>query len=58
VLARGYSIVCDDAGRIVTDSTTLEPSQRIAVSFHRGRALARVEQCGDGIERAAPANSQ
>lgn len=58
VLARGYSIVSDDAGRIVTDCTTLEPSQRIAVSFHRGRALARVEECCASIERAAPDDSR
>ena len=42
VLARGYSIVCDEAGRIVHDSRTLEPNDVIAVSFHSGCAQARI----------------
>ena len=42
VLARGYSMVTDDAGRIVRDSSTLEPNDRIAVLFHTGRANATV----------------
>jgi exodeoxyribonuclease VII large subunit len=42
VLARGYSVVRDAAGRIVSDSAMLEPSARIAVHFHRGRAEATV----------------
>ena len=42
VLARGYSMVTDDAGRIVRDSSTLEPNDRIAVLFHTGRAHATV----------------
>ena len=42
VLARGYSIVTDSAGRILSDSRSLEPNDRIAVSFHSGRADAQV----------------
>ena len=42
VLARGYSIVSDHAGRIVRDSATLEPNENIAVCFHTGRANATV----------------
>jgi len=42
VLARGYSIVTDESGNIIRDSTALEPNERITVSFHRGRAEACV----------------
>ena len=42
VLARGYSIVCDEAGRIIHDSRTLEPNDAIVVSFHSGCAQARI----------------
>lgn len=42
VLARGYAIVADTRGQIVRDSSELEPSQQIAVLFHRGRAQAAV----------------
>lgn len=42
VLARGYSVVADDQGRVVRDSTALEPRQRFAVLFHRGRVDATV----------------
>jgi len=42
VLARGYSIVTDQAGRILNDSRSLEPNDRIAVHFHSGRADAQV----------------
>jgi len=42
VLARGYSMVTDEAGRIVCDSRALEPNDRIAVFFHTGRANATV----------------
>ncbi|WP_301100515.1 exodeoxyribonuclease VII large subunit [Propionivibrio sp.] len=42
VLARGYSIVSDEAGRILRDCGSLEPNDRIAVLFHAGRANATV----------------
>lgn len=42
VLARGYSIVSDEAGRILRDSASLEPTDRITVCFHTGRANATV----------------
>lgn len=40
VLARGYSIVTDASGTILRSSSTLEPNDRITVSFHAGRAEA------------------
>ncbi len=43
VLARGYSIVADANGKIVRDSASLEPNDRITVSFHTGRALATID---------------
>ena len=42
VLKRGYSMVTDAAGRILRDSRSLEPNDRIAVSFHAGHAEATV----------------
>lgn len=42
VLARGYSIVQDDQGKIVRDALTLRPADRLHVRFHRGRADAEV----------------
>ncbi|MDR2788791.1 MAG: exodeoxyribonuclease VII large subunit [Candidatus Accumulibacter sp.] len=44
VMARGYSLVRDAEGRIVRDSRALEPNVLITVSFHAGRAKARVTQ--------------
>jgi exodeoxyribonuclease VII large subunit len=42
VLARGYSIVTNSDGHILSDSRSLEPNDRIAVCFHSGRADAQV----------------
>ena len=42
VLARGYSIVTDASGTILRSSDTLEPNDRITVSFHAGRAEASI----------------
>ena len=42
VLARGYSIVTNEKGKILRDSRFLEPNDRITVSFYRGRADAMV----------------
>jgi len=42
VLARGYSIVTDESGRILRSSSGLEPNDRVNVSFHAGRAEARI----------------
>ncbi len=42
ILARGYSIVTDNAGRILRDSRSLEPNDPIAVCFHSGRAEATI----------------
>lgn len=42
VLSRGYSIVTDEAGKILRSSQSLEPNNRITVSFHTGRAEANV----------------
>ena len=51
VLSRGYSIVTDEAGKILRDSSTLEPNDRIAVCFHRGRAEATVTSASQDVER-------
>ncbi|MDR2613900.1 MAG: exodeoxyribonuclease VII large subunit [Candidatus Accumulibacter sp.] len=42
VMARGYSVVRDTEGRIVRDGRTLEPNDAITVSFHTGRAEAKI----------------
>lgn len=42
VLARGYAMVADEQGRLVRDSKTLEPKQRVAVFLGQGRFAARV----------------
>lgn len=42
VLARGYSIVSDNSGKIISDTSNLEQNDRITVSFHRGRADATI----------------
>ena len=42
VLGRGYAVVASERGDLVRDAADLEPSQRIAVFFHRGRAEASV----------------
>jgi exodeoxyribonuclease VII large subunit len=47
VLARGYSIVADATGRIVRDGRTLEPNDKITVSFHTGRAQATIDSVSD-----------
>lgn len=57
VLARGYSVVADENGKIIRDSLTLEPSQRIAVLFHRGRADAAVLAVFDDDAAALAASS-
>lgn len=54
VLARGYSVVTDNQGKIVRDSKSLEPNSRIAVHLHRGRLDATVTSIvkDDGIASA------
>jgi len=42
VLARGYSIVTDASGHVLRSSGGLEPNDCINVSFHAGRAEARI----------------
>lgn len=42
VLARGYSIVTDEAGNILRNSQSLEPNDRITVSFYSGHVDAMV----------------
>ncbi|MDR2195607.1 MAG: exodeoxyribonuclease VII large subunit [Gallionellaceae bacterium] len=43
VLARGYSLVRDEQGAIVTDSATLKTGERLAVRFARGEAGVEVK---------------
>ncbi len=48
VLCRGYSIVEDDRGEIVSDASILEPGERVRIRFGKGEAQARVlsgDQC-------------
>lgn len=47
VLARGYGIVRDGAGRVVTDSAGLAVGQTVTVSLRRGEVDARVESKRD-----------
>jgi exodeoxyribonuclease VII large subunit len=43
VLARGFSIVRDASGALVSDSTGMEIGQTLEVEFARGSASTRVE---------------
>lgn len=43
VLARGYSMVRDAEGRIVTDSATVEVGQALDITLAKGRVDARVQ---------------
>jgi exodeoxyribonuclease VII large subunit len=47
VLERGYSLVQDHAGRIVTDAASLQPGMRIELKFMRGRASALIDSTRD-----------
>lgn len=47
VLSRGYSIVVDQRSQVIRDSGALEPGQKIAVFFGRGRADATVLTVSD-----------
>jgi len=44
VLARGYSIVTDEQGRIVCDAAALARGDALRIAFARGEAKARVEE--------------
>ncbi|MCC6473822.1 MAG: exodeoxyribonuclease VII large subunit [Burkholderiales bacterium] len=44
VLSRGYSLVRDESGAVVTDGATLRPGQRLEAQFARGGAELRVER--------------
>ena len=44
VLSRGYSMVTDEAGALVTSADTVEPGQRIHVSLRSGSLTAQVTQ--------------
>ena len=46
VLARGYSMVRDERGAIISDSTTLSIGAQVNISFARGWALAEVKERG------------
>lgn len=41
-LARGYALVTDSAGHVVTDAATLAPNTDVEIAFARGMAVARV----------------
>jgi len=46
VLARGYSMVRDAQGRIVSDSAKVEPGARLEITFAKGWARAEVKEKG------------
>jgi len=46
VLARGYAIVADAAGVIVTDSTQVAPGDEVSIAFARGKARAAITHRG------------
>ena len=43
VLARGYSIVRREDGRVVQDAAALDAGDAVGIRFHRGQARARIE---------------
>jgi exodeoxyribonuclease VII large subunit len=47
VLARGYSMVQDANGRVVSDASTLEVGEELRVTFAQGWAKAEVKEVGD-----------
>lgn len=47
-LDRGYAIVTDDNGHVVTTSTSLAPGQRIRARLAKGEIQARVESVTTG----------
>jgi exodeoxyribonuclease VII large subunit len=60
VLARGFSVVTDEQGKIVRDSKLLEPNSRITVHLHRGRLDATVTSVikDDGIDPVASSTAR
>lgn len=48
VLARGYSIVASENGRIVRDAASLRQGERVNLRFARGAATGRIESTSDG----------
>jgi len=48
VLERGYSVVRDAAGRVVSDAASLRPGDALELGFARGSASARVESARGG----------
>jgi len=47
VLARGYSIVQSESGKVVQDASVLNSGEKIGIRFHRGQARATVESISD-----------
>ncbi len=47
VLARGYSIVQLENGRVVQDAASLNAGDTVGIRFHRGQARARVESTSE-----------
>ena len=43
VLARGYSLVTSDTGKIVRNAATLKPDEMLTLRFHRGTARTKVK---------------
>jgi exodeoxyribonuclease VII large subunit len=47
VLERGYSIVHDEAGKVVSHAASLRPGMAVELRFRQGRARARVDSTHD-----------
>jgi exodeoxyribonuclease VII large subunit len=52
VLARGFALVRDDAGRMVRDAAALHPGDSLQVEFHDGRADVETRSVALGETRA------
>ena len=46
IMKNGYSIVRDDKGRIVSDSSKLKTGDKVGISFYKGNAGAVIEDTG------------
>ena len=51
VLERGYAVVLNDAGGVVSDASTLKVGEKVSAILHKGRVAATVDQVEDGAEK-------
>ena len=43
ILARGYAIVRDSRGRVITEMQAIKPDQKLSLEFHDGKIKAYAE---------------